>query len=82
MFAVDPPNRPADRKNGKHKGQSVSKENDTQYYCPNGMLFLTFWLLSRKIKQKLLSDLCDSSEAGGESTPDDLCIALYLRWIL
>jgi hypothetical protein len=27
MFAVDPPKIPADRKDGKHKGQSVSNEN-------------------------------------------------------
>jgi len=27
MFAVDPPNRPADRKDGKHKGKFVSNEN-------------------------------------------------------
>jgi hypothetical protein len=27
MIAVDPPNRPADRKEGKHKGQSLSNEN-------------------------------------------------------
>jgi hypothetical protein len=27
MFAVDPPKRPADRKDGKHKRPSVSSEN-------------------------------------------------------
>jgi len=33
---------------------------------PEGRLFLTFWPLSRKLKEKFLRDLCDLSGAGGE----------------
>jgi hypothetical protein len=43
----------------------LSEFNIPTYY-PKGMYFLTFCPLSRKLKEKSLCDLCDSSEAGGE----------------
>jgi hypothetical protein len=39
---------------------------------PEGRVFLTFWPLSRKLRENFLCDLCDSSEAGGESMSNDL----------
>jgi len=33
---------------------------------PEGLGFLTFWPLSRKLKEKYLCDLCASSKAGGK----------------
>jgi len=38
---------------------------------PDGLgIFLTFWPLSRKLKEKFLCDHCDLSEAGGEPMPN------------
>jgi hypothetical protein len=34
-----------------------------------GCVFLTFWPLSRKLKENFRCDLCALSEAGGESMP-------------
>ncbi len=34
--------------------------------CPKGMNYLTFWPLSRKLKEKSLCVLCVLSEAGAE----------------
>jgi predicted RNA-binding Zn-ribbon protein involved in translation (DUF1610 family) len=68
MFAVE---RTANIKNNPPQTLEIicgwRSENKTRFYCPKGGVFLTFCPLSRKLKEKFLCDLCDSSEAGGES---------------
>ena len=52
----------------------IDRKWDTKL-LPEGRLLLTFWFLSRKLKEKFLSDLCGLSEAGGEHwTGNRLCV--------
>ena len=68
MFAVE---RTANIKINPLQQQEITyarwsgKQNAVQR--PEGLVSLTLCPLSRKLKEKFLCDLCDSSEAGGES---------------
>jgi hypothetical protein len=49
---------------------------------PEGLVFLAFWPLSKKLKEKFLCDICDwrspagrDASWGGESMYEDLCSA-------
>jgi len=68
------------REDGKHKEQSASEATEqagvkeckllTTLLLDGLGIFLTFWPLSRKLKEKFLCDPCDLSEAGGEPMPN------------
>jgi hypothetical protein len=80
MFAVDLPSSCKGKDYGRAGRTANIKDNCAQtqrFTMPGavkwfamfieGRVFLTFWPLNRKLKEKFLCDLGDSSEAGGES---------------